>query len=129
MSSATSLWFRSTSSGSTADSLLGVIFGWSGCHAFHEYDGAGHRDRHQQRSDLRRDRDIEAAGWVRRGYTDLEVLRRPVMILRDADRTLRREHDPQRLDAWYSLLADSCFTASGRQRLLRRLGSAADEAA
>ena len=31
--------------------------------------------------------------WVRRGYTDLEVLRRPVTILRDADRTLGRVHD------------------------------------
>ena len=41
---------------------------------------AGHRDRDQHRSDLRRDRDIAAAGWLRRGYTDLEVLRRPIEI-------------------------------------------------
>jgi hypothetical protein len=98
-----------------------------GCQAFHEYDGAGHRDRLQQRTDLRRDRDIEAAGWVRRGYTDLEVLRRPVEILRDADRSLRREHAPARLDAWYWLLRDSCFTAVGRRRLLGRLGLAPAE--
>ena len=89
---------------------------------FHEYDGAGHRDRDRHRSDLRRDRAVEEAGWVRRGYTDLEVLRQPVTILRDADRTLGRVHDPTRLDAWYALLRESCFTGAGRQRLLRRLG-------
>ncbi len=93
-----------------------------GTRTFHEYDGAGHRDRDQHRSDLRRDRDIAAAGWLRRGYTDLEVLRRPVEILRDADRTLGREHDPSRIDAWYSLLRESCFTPAGQDRLLRRLG-------
>jgi alpha-ketoglutarate-dependent taurine dioxygenase len=89
---------------------------------FHEYDGAAHRDRTQQRADLRRDRDIEAAGWVRRGYTDLELLRRPIDILRDADRSLQREHDPARLDAWYALIRDSCFTPAGQARLLGRLG-------
>ena len=88
---------------------------------FHEYDGVDHRDRDQHRADLRRDRDLEAADWLRRGYTDLEVLRRPVTILRDADRTLGREHDPARLVAWYDLLRESCFTAAGRTLLLRRL--------
>ena len=43
-------------------------------------------------------------------------------ILRDADRTLGRVHDSSRLDAWYALLRESCFTLSGRRRLLRRLG-------
>lgn len=89
---------------------------------FHEYDGAGHRDREQHRSDLRRDRDLDSAGWVRRGYTDLEVIHRPATILRDADRTLGRPHDPDRLEAWYSLLRESCFTPAGRHRLLVRLG-------
>jgi hypothetical protein len=93
-----------------------------GYQTFHEYDGAGHREREQQRSDLRRDRDLERHGWVRRGYTDLEVLSRPVEILRDSDRTLGRVHDPSRLETWYALLRDSCFTPSGRQRLLVRLG-------
>jgi hypothetical protein len=92
-----------------------------GSDTFHEYDGAVHRERDRHRCDLRRDRDLDAAGWVRRGYTDLEVLRRPVEILRDADRTLGRVHDPSRLDAWYPLLKESCFTPAGRQRLLERL--------
>jgi hypothetical protein len=50
------------------------------------------------------------------------VLQRPVTILRDADRTLGRVHDPTRLDAWYSLVRESCFTPAGRALLLRRLG-------
>jgi hypothetical protein len=93
-----------------------------GYQVFHEYDGADHRDRDQHRADLRRDRDLSAAGWLRRGYTDLEVLHRPVVVLRDIDRTLGREHDPTRLAAWYALLRESCFTPAGRRLLVRRLG-------
>jgi hypothetical protein len=93
-----------------------------GTEVFHEYDGAGHRARDRHREDLRRDRRIANAGWVRRGYTDLEVLRRPVEILRDADRSLGRPHDPARLDVWYALLRESCFTPAGRSQLMRRLG-------
>jgi hypothetical protein len=92
-----------------------------GHETFHEYDGADHRDRDRHRGDLRRDREIEEQGWVRRGYTDLEVIHRPVTILRDADRTLGRPHDPDRLAAWYALLRESCFTPAGRHLLLRRL--------
>src|SRR4051794_7971896 len=88
---------------------------------FHEYDGADHRDRERHRSDLRRDRDLEEHGWIRRGYTDLEVIHRPVTIIRDADRTLGRPHDPDRLAAWYALLRESCFTPARRHLLLRRL--------
>ena len=100
-----------------------------GTQTFHEYDGADHRGRDRHRSDLRRERDVERAGWVRRGYTDLEVLHRPVEILRDADRTLDRTHDPGRLDTWYALLRQSCFTPSGRALLRRRLGLSDDLAA
>jgi len=91
-----------------------------GHETFHEYDGAGHRERERHRSDLRRDRDLESAGWVRRGYTDLEVIPRPVTILRDA--TIGRPHAPDRLEAWYDLLRESCFPPAGRRRLLLRLG-------
>jgi very-short-patch-repair endonuclease len=93
-----------------------------GTDTFHEYDGAGHRGRLQHRSDLRRDRAITAAGWQQRGYTDRELLRRPIEILRDIDRALGREHDASRIDAWYALLRGSCFTASGRHVLLSTLG-------
>jgi hypothetical protein len=99
-----------------------------GTETFHEYDGAVHRARAQHRSDLRRERAIERAGWVRRGYTDREVLLRPIEILRDADRSLGRIHDPARLDAWYQLLRESCFTPAGRELLLHRLGLAPGQA-
>lgn len=100
-----------------------------GFDVYHEYDGADHRERDQHRSDLSRDRDIVAAGWVRRGYTDREVLRRPIEILKDADRSLGRPHDPARLEAWYALLRESCFTSAGQSRLLRRLGLSDERAA
>lgn len=93
-----------------------------GHRVFHEYDGADHRQREQHRDDLRRERALHRHGWVRRGYTDRELLQRPVEILRDADRTLGRSFDGDRLASWYDLLRDSCFTASGRRRLLARLG-------
>lgn len=51
----------------------------------------------------------------------MEVLRRPLTVLRDADRALGRPHDPDRILAWYDLLRDSCFTAAGRHLLLQRL--------
>ena len=69
------------------------------------------------------------ASMLHPGYTDREVLRRPAEILRDADRTLDRAHDPGRLDAWYALLRQSCFTPPGRTLLLRRLGLSGDLAA
>jgi hypothetical protein len=100
-----------------------------GTETFHEYDGADHRDRRRHRKDLRRERAVERAGWVRRGYTDAEVLLRLVEILRDADRSLDRAHDPERLEAWYQLLRQSCFTSAGRALLLRRLGLTEDFAA
>jgi hypothetical protein len=96
-----------------------------GTTTFHEYDGAEHRrSKRRHRADLRRERRIADTDWIRRGYTDVEVLRQPGTILRDADRSLGRPHDPARLQAWYALLRESCFTPSGQARLLERLGLA-----
>lgn len=92
-----------------------------GTDTFHEYDGDAHRDPAQHRHDLRRERDIGSVGWLRRGYTNVEVLRRPVTVLRDADQALERPHDPDRILAWYDLLRESCFTAAGRHLLIQRL--------
>ena len=44
-----------------------------GTRTLHEYDGAGHRERHQHRRDLRRERGIGHLGWTRRCYTLVEV--------------------------------------------------------
>lgn len=95
-----------------------------GTQTLHEYDGAGHRDQRQQRSDLDRDRRLLRGGYVRRGYTSVEVVTRPITVLRDCDLTLGRPHDPTRIQAWYALLRDSLFTDAGAARLLYRLGRA-----
>ncbi len=87
----------------------------------HEYDGAVHLDRGQQHADLVRLRRLTDAGWTRRGYTSRDLLGRPIGILRDIDRALGRPHDPSRIRAWYTLLAQSLLTPAGTQRLRARL--------
>ena len=93
-----------------------------GTTTFHEYDGEDHLARRRQVKDLRRLRRLDGESWSRRGYTSEDLLTRPIGILRDADRTLGREHRPERVKAWYALLRESCFTPAGQQRLLKRLG-------
>ena len=94
-----------------------------GTNALHEYDGHHHLDKSRQRKDLARARRINNVDWVRRGYTDVDVLHRSVGILRDADLSLGREHRPDRIRAWHRLLKDSLMTPTGHDRLLRRVSS------
>jgi hypothetical protein len=98
-----------------------------GTEALHEYDGEVHLSRQQQRKDLARARRIGNRTWVRRGYTSAEVLHQGVGILRDADLSLGRTHQPERIRAWHRLLVDSVFTPSGRTRLLERLAPTGGE--
>jgi len=93
-----------------------------GTRTIHEYDGVDHRGPAQQRKDLKRDRRLTKAGIERRGYTAVEVVAQPLSILRDADAAVGRPHDPQRIQAWYSLLRESLFTPAGTARLRSRLG-------
>jgi hypothetical protein len=88
----------------------------------HEYDGGDHLTRARQRRDLYRQRRLIMAGYERRGYTAPDVLSGAAGILRDADASIGRKHDPGRLQAWYGLLRDSLFSATGRRRLEQRLG-------
>lgn len=99
-----------------------------GTRMLHEHDGADHLTRAGQRRDLRRHRRLIEAGYERRGYTATDVLHAPAGILRDADASIARPHDPARLQAWYSLLRESLFTASGQHRMRRRLGLPAETA-
>lgn len=94
----------------------------TGTRTLHEYDGGVHLTREQQRRDLERARRLADAGLERRGYTSYDLLRQPICILRDADRALGRPHDPGRMREWHALLSESLLTASGRSRLLERLG-------
>jgi hypothetical protein len=50
------------------------------------------------------------------------VLHQAVGILRDADRSLGRPHDPRRIRTWHRLLAESLFTPAGTELLRRRWG-------
>lgn len=43
-------------------------------------------------------------------------------MLREADAALGRAHDSQRLEAWYAVLRESLFSATGRAAFVRRLG-------
>jgi very-short-patch-repair endonuclease len=91
-----------------------------GTRVFHEYDGGDHLLRAQQRKDLRRARAMSDSGWVRRGYTAVEVVQQAHVIVRDADLSLGRPHRPERVRPWYALLAESLFTPRGTARVLRR---------
>lgn len=93
-----------------------------GTRTLHEYDGGVHREKGQHRKDLVRERRLGDGGWMRRGYTDVEVMTQPVSILRDADRALGRPHEPERIRAWHAVIAASTFTPSGRSRFRVRLG-------
>lgn len=73
-----------------------------GTKVLHEYDGHHPLEVERQRADLRRARRLEAAGWVRRGYTSRDLLRDTRDLLADVDRTLGRTHAPRRLDAWHA---------------------------
>ena len=88
--------------------------------SLHEYDGADHDDEPRRVKDRRRDRRIDRAGYVRRGYTAGDVLHRAVTVLEDADRALGRVHDPSRIRLWNELVKESMFTSAGRRAFLRR---------
>jgi very-short-patch-repair endonuclease len=92
-----------------------------GTRMLHELDGGHHRSAVQQRKDLRRQRRLLTAGYERRAFTSQDVLLTPIGILRDAEATLGREHDPARIQAWYSLLQESLLSPSGQHRLRLRL--------
>lgn len=95
-----------------------------GTNALHEYDGGDHLGKPQQRKDLRRGRRLANSAWMRRGFTDDDVLHRAVTILMDADRSLGRPHEPVRIRGWHSLLMESAFSPAGLERLRLRLCAA-----
>lgn len=95
-----------------------------GTRTLHEYDGAHHLTRPQQRRDLQRSGRIDDVDWSRRGFTKEDVLHQGINILRAADSALGHDHDPDRIRAWHSLLRDSLQTPSGQARFRARIGSA-----
>lgn len=93
----------------------------TGTRSLHEFDGGHHRDPEQHRDDLRRERRLDAEGYVRRGYTASDVVQRPLGVLRDADRAVGRVHDPTRIRPWLAMLRASLYTPAGRAAFLKRV--------
>jgi hypothetical protein len=86
----------------------------------HEYDGAGHRDQEQHRSDLRRERRFAGSNYVRRGYTLDDLLNHPAVVMHELDRLLARPHQQQRLRRWRRLVDHSMYSVAGRARVMNR---------
>ncbi len=86
----------------------------------HEYDGAVHDQPRRRTLDLRRDRRLSDAGFVRRGFTAPDLVGQPLVTLHELDRALGRPHRPQRLRPWLRWLDSSCFSVTGRLRLRNR---------
>jgi hypothetical protein len=86
----------------------------------HEYDGAGHRGKAQHRADLRRDRRLLGASYIRRGFTMDDLVNHPAVAMHEIDRALARSHDPERLRRWRRMIQGSLYSEQGRARLLNR---------
>ena len=95
----------------------------TGTNAGHEYDGDEHEEASRRVKDRRRDRTLERLGFVRRAYTAGDILHRGVGVLRDADRSLGRPHDPSRIHPWLDELRTSLFMSSGQASFLARVTS------
>ena len=91
-----------------------------GTDALPEFDGDEHEKAPRRVKDRRRDRAIERAEHVRRGYTAGDVLHRSASVLRDAERSLGLPHDPERIRPWLDELRKSLFSPSGQADFLRR---------
>lgn len=92
----------------------------TGSRVLQEYDGSDHLVKRRYRRDRRRDSRLTAAGYVRHGYVDDDVLHKAVRILREADLALGRPHDPARIRGWHAMLRTSLFTPAGQSLLRRR---------
>jgi hypothetical protein len=104
--------------------VIAIVDLWlCGTTSAHEYDGDEHEKAARRVKDRRRDRRLDKAGLVRRGYTSGDLLHRSVTVLEDADRALGRPHDPSRIRPWTAKLRESLFTAAGQVAFLRRVGA------
>jgi hypothetical protein len=91
-----------------------------GTTSLHEYDGSGHRDRDQHRTDLRRERGLAGTSFVRKGFTLDDLLNHPHVVMHELDRLLERPHRLSRLNRWRTLVENSLYSEIGRERVLNR---------
>lgn len=92
----------------------------SGTTQLREYDGAGHRDKKQQRTDLRRSRGLNGTRYERSGFTLDDLLNHPAVLMHELDRLLERPHRLARLARWRSLVDESLYSDVGRARIVNR---------
>jgi hypothetical protein len=92
----------------------------SGTTDVHEYDGAGHRSQRQHGIDLRRERALSQAGYVRRGFTLDDLLNHAAAVMHELDRFMARRHRAHRLHRWRRMVDHSAYSEAGRQRLVNR---------
>lgn len=91
-----------------------------GTNRLHEYDGAGHRERTQHQTDLRRERGLAGSDYERRGFTLDDLLNHSFVVMHEMDRDLGRPHKLVRLTRWRRLVENSMYSAVGRERVLNR---------
>jgi hypothetical protein len=86
----------------------------------HEYDGAYHRGKDQHRNDLRRERALAGAPYVRRGFVLDDLLNHPAVAMHEIDRALERPHLVRRLARWRRIVDNSLYSEQGRERVMNR---------
>lgn len=91
-----------------------------GTRRVHEYDGAHHRAKSQQRIDLRRNRGLAQWGFDRRGFTLDDLLNHAAVVMHELDRELGRAHSRSRLERWRTWVGQSLYCETGRQRIANR---------
>ncbi len=91
-----------------------------GTNFIHEYDGAHHDGSTQGGLDRRRERRLAETAYRRRGFDARDLFETPLATLQEIDRTIGRQHRPQRLSRWRREVASSSYSVAGRARLHNR---------
>lgn len=86
-----------------------------------EYDGGEHRARERHERDLEREKGLARLGQERYGYTAVELVGSPLLVVRDAEDALGIPHDVARARTWLEELDRWSISTPGRARLQRRL--------
>lgn len=86
----------------------------------HEYDGAHHRSKGQQRTDLRRVRAWSGTPYTRNGFTLDDLLNHALVVMHELDRLLDRRHKQARIERWRGLISESLYSPTGRARVMNR---------
>ena len=105
----------------TDGQLVAVADLWIvGTDRMHEYDGGVHREPEVQRNDLRRERALGRSSYERRGFTLDDLLNHALVTMQEIDRDLGRPSRLRRYRSWVTLVEQSLYSQSGRERVMNR---------